>query len=318
MEFIHPHKAGKILGVIHEPQPTIHPIDLVRAATPSARPSTYLPEPFFALPVLMQGFTSQCGGYSLAQLITYLKAANDPKLSGSFDYAFEKTVDGYPNQDGTTISAIGKAGNLTGSCLDSLFPDDGMLSTSPQAIVTTPWASANQQARQDALSRLLGQPFLLTDLSIDGIHQASYENQAVILEVELGSEWYTAPNGAESWAAADVLPIRPPKTVIDSHFILVAPYDEPNDRTWFCNSWSATWAQNGFGYFNSNYAPFIKAGVAFRTVPPSVATVLNNEALPTPQKQQIIQTILEDIEQALGLIRHEIGSSPVKVGKQDL
>ena len=99
MEFIHPHKAGKILGVIHEPQPAIHPIDLVRAATPPTRPSTYLLDPngpFFTLQALMQGFTSQCGGYSLAQLVAFLKAALGTKLSGSFDYAFEKTVDGYP------------------------------------------------------------------------------------------------------------------------------------------------------------------------------------------------------------------------------
>src|SRR5580658_10487829 len=134
MEFIHPHKTGKILGVIHEDAPSLNPIDLVRVGIPVTRPSQYLLDPtgpFFSLIALMQGFTSQCGGYSLAQLINFLsvivKGAQSQKLSGSFDYAFEKTVDGVPNEEGTTISAVGKAGNLAGSCLDSLLLDDGAL-----------------------------------------------------------------------------------------------------------------------------------------------------------------------------------------------
>jgi hypothetical protein len=313
MDFIHPHNVGKTLGVIHEEQPALHPIDLVRSATPPQRPSTYLLDPngpFFSLKALMQGFSPECGGYSIAQfidLIQVLKGNAGAALSGSFDYAYEKTVDGFPRQDGTTISAIGKAGNLAGSCLLPLFPDDGNTAVNPNGTIETHWSTVTEAAIQDALTRLLGQPFQLTDLSIDGVHQACYENSAVILEVEVGNEWYTASNGQTSWNAADILPIRTPKSIIDSHFILVAPYDEPNDRTWFINSWSPAWGQNGFGYFKSNYAPFIKSGLTFKPIPPSVTTVLNSQSIPTPAKRQLIQIILDDIAQALGLISKEFG-----------
>jgi hypothetical protein len=210
--------------------------------------------------------------------------------------------------EGTTISALGKAANLVGSCLEPLFPDDGALTTNPQDVIATPYASATAQAIADAATRVLGTPFLLTDLSMDGIHQACFEYGAVILEVQVGAEWYTAPDGAESWEAEDVaLPIRPPKTVIDSHFILVAPYDETTDRTWAINSWSQQWGQNGFGYFNSDYAPFILNALAFKQVPASVTAVLNNPAIETPQKQAIVQQILQDIQEALDLMSKEVG-----------
>lgn len=258
----------------------------------------------------MQGFSPECGGFSLAQLLNFMavfqKAAVPTNLSGSFSYAFEKTVDGYPGDDGTTISAIGTAGNTTGSCLETLFPDDGNAALNPTGEKISPWSDATPQAIADAVTRILGTPFLLDDLSIDGIHQACFENNAVILEVQLGKEWYTAPNGEESWDPADILPIRPPAEVIDSHFILVAPYDEPNDRTWFINSSSPQWAQNGFGYFGSNYAPFIKSGIAFKRIPPSVTAVLQNPAVPAENKVPLIQQIITDIEAAVALIQKEL------------
>jgi hypothetical protein len=312
MELVHPHKVGKKLGVIHEENPTLHPIGLVRAGIPPARPSQYLLDPtgpFFSLTALMQSFSPECGGFSLAQLVNFLavleKGATPAELSGSFDYAFEKTVDGYLTDDGTTVSAIGLAA-ARGSCLKALFPDDGDPALNPTGEKISPWSDATPQAIADALTRKLGTPFLLDDLSIDGIHQACFENKAVILEVQLGKEWYTSKSGEETWEAAEILPIRPPAEVIDSHFILVAPYDETNDRTWFINSSSPRWAQNGFAYFGSDYAPFIKSGIAFKQVPASVTAILQNPAIPTETKPQLIQQIITDIEAAIALFRQEI------------
>jgi len=313
MELAHPHKVGKTLGVIHEDNPKLHPLSLVRAAIPPVRPSQYLLDPagpFFTLTALMQAFSPECGGFSLAQLVNFLavvrKAAVPTELSGSFSYAFEKTVDGYPRDDGTTISAIGLAGSTTGSCLKTLFPDDGNVALNPTGEKISPWSDATPQAIADALTRILGSPFLLDDLSIGGVHQACFENQAVILELQLGNEWYTSVSGEETWDATEILPVRPPAKIIDSHFVLVGPYDEPNDRTWFINSSSPQWAQNGFGYFGSNYAPFIKSGIAFKQIPPSVAAVLQTPTVPAENKTPLIQQILTDIEAAVALIQKEI------------
>jgi hypothetical protein len=296
--------AFQKLGAIHEENPNLHPLGAVQAPVP--KPATLLPDQFFALAALMQYQTPKCGGYSLAQLLNYLEVLSGSQnavLSGNFDYEFEKTVDGVPDQDGTTISAIGKAGAEVGCCLINLFPEDTATTTD-----TTPYSAASEQAKIDALARIGGTPFLLDDLSIEGIHQAVYQNSAVILEVQVGDEWWTTANGETSWAAAAVLPIRPPKTVIDAHYILVGAYDETTDRTWFVNSWSNEWGQNGFGYFASNYAPFIKGGIAFKKVPASV-----QEALYT-KNYSLAQQILMDISEALGLIKQELGQGVAKVG----
>jgi hypothetical protein len=313
MDFAHPHKVGKTLGVTHEENPKLHPLSLVRASIPPVRSSQYLLDPagpFFRLTALMQSFSPECGGFSLAQLVNFIavlkKGAAPTELSGSFSYAYEKTVDGYPHDDGTTISAIGLAGSRVASCLKTLFPDDGDPALNPTGEKISPWADATPQAITDAVTRLLGSPFLLDDLSIEGIHQACFENSAVILELQLGNEWYTSTSGEETWDAAEILPIRPPAKVIDSHFVLVAPYDEPNDRTWFINSSSPQWAQNGFGYFGWNYAPFIKSGIAFKAIPPSVSAVIQNPAVPPETKPALIQQILTDIEAAIALIQKEL------------
>jgi hypothetical protein len=110
--------------------------------------------------------------------------------------------------------------------------------------------------------------------------------------VEVGEEWWTAPDGTVTWDPTKILPIRPPASVIDGHFIAVAPFDKTNDRLWFLNSWSKEWAQSGWGYIQSNYLPHVKAGVAFKPIPPSVQQAL------TAQQVGIARQILID----LGLI----------------
>jgi hypothetical protein len=61
----------------------------------------------------VQGFSPEGGGFSLSQPLNFmavLKGTAPTNLSGSLDYAIEKTVDGYPNDDGTTISAMARRG----------------------------------------------------------------------------------------------------------------------------------------------------------------------------------------------------------------
>jgi hypothetical protein len=280
------------LGAVHEEDPQGFKLGQIQVPV-AGIPDQYLCNddgPLVTdLPILMQGQSPECGGFSLATLINFCKKAG-ASLSGSFTYAFEKTVDGLPTIQGTLISAVGKAGAQAGSCLDTLFPDDGAGNT----FVENPiFSTASPEAVADGKTRLMGTPFLLDDLSIAGIQQALYQNGAVILEVQVGKEWWTAANGATSWNAEDILPIRPPATVIDSHFICVIPYDQKNDRLWFPNTWSTEWGKNGWGYLQSNYAPFIKAGIAFKNIPPSVFKAL------TMGQIEIAQQILSDFSAVL-------------------
>ena len=274
-----------------------------QAAAPAPQP--YDDPAFFSQPVLMQGLSPECGGYSLAFLLAYL-LNQQQKLSGSFAYAYEKTKDGVPDSDGTTIAAIGTAAQNEGTCLDSLFPDDGVLSAPSEGVRPTPFSAATPQAIQDALTRAGLVPLFLTDLSWNGLQTAIARYKAVILEAQVGDEWYTAPDGQTSWAAADVLPIRPPKTVIDAHFFVAGGKYDAND-IWFANSWSAEWGENGFGWFQQNYLPYIKNAIVLYKAPPSVQTIANHPTLTQPEKNSLIQQIIDDIEQAVGLISQEIG-----------
>jgi hypothetical protein len=252
--------------------------------------------------ILMQGFSPECGGYSLAFLLAYLSNLTD-KLNGTFAYAFEKTVDGVPNADGTTIQAIGTAAKSSGVCLESLFPDD---SSNPSGAATTPFTKASPAAIEDAWLRAGWIPLFLTDLSWNGIQAAIAKYKAVILEAEVGDEWYMAQNGNVSWAEADVLPIRPPKQVIDAHFFVAGGKFDSQD-IWFANSWSEEWGHNGFGYFQENYIPFVRNAIVLYKAPPSIQTVQNHPTLSQPEKLSIIQQIIDDIAKEVGLISQEMG-----------
>jgi hypothetical protein len=279
--------------------------ELVASGAPSVAPATYEDPAFFTTPILMQGQSPECGGYSLAFALAYLLSLNE-QLSGSFAYAYEKTVDGVPNEAGTFIPAIGQAAQKAGSCLDALFPDDGNTVADPDGNATL-YSTASAQAIQDALTRAGWIPLMLTDLSWNGIQAAIAKYKTVIVEAQVGEEWYTAPDGTTSWAAADVLPIRPPKEVIDAHFFAVGGrYDQTN--IWFANSWSTSWGESGFGYFQENYIPFVKNAIVLYKMPPSVQTIVNHPTLTQPEKNSIIQQIINDIAAEVGLISQEIGS----------
>jgi hypothetical protein len=277
--------------------------ELTAATEPTAAPSTYLDEAFFSMPILMQGQSPECGGFSPAFALAYLLNAPD-KLSGSFLYAFEKTVDGVPNEEGTTITAVGEAAQNVGACLYPLFPDDGSATTDPQGS-QTPYSDATAQAIQDAATRAGWIPLMLTDLSWSGLQAAIAKYKCVIVEAQVGNEWWTAPDGANSWAEADILPIRPPAQVVDGHFfVLGGQYD--GTATWFANSWSTEWGHNGFGYLGPDYVPFIKNAIVFYKPTPSVQTVVNHPTLTPQEKSSIIQQIIDDIQQAVTLIQKEV------------
>jgi hypothetical protein len=285
---------------------------------PSALPGRYMPDEFFKLVALMQSKTGACGGFSLDQLeqyLTFLRNGQPIALSPRFAYMAEKSLDGFPNQAGTTIRAIGKAATKLGICLDSLVTNDVTL-PDPQY---RDFTQASAPAKADALTRIEPSYFFLDDLSINGVKQAIYQNKAVILELKVGQEWWTAPNGTGSWEYEDILPLRPPAQVVSSHFMLFGAYEpDPSGKTrlWGVNSWSGDWGQNGFGYFLDDYAPFITGGIALVEISPEVKQTLV-KPLPPPQNIQptqqnvtILQKLVNLYTQVVNLIKgRNLGST---------
>lgn len=273
------------------------------AGAPAPVQAPYSDPTFFQQPILMQGTTPECGGYSLAFVLAYL-LNQQQKLSGSFAYAFEKTIDGVPKIPGTTIKAIGEAAQSEGTCLDSLFPDDGG-ALNPEGIPTS-FGEASVSAMKDALTRSGFVPLFLTDLSWNGLQAAISKYKTVIVEAQVGDEWYTAPDGTISWAATDVLPLRPPKKVTDDHFFALGGKFNALE-TWFANSWSPEWGANGFGYFGTNYVPYIKNAIVLYKPPASIQAIAGYSAMPQANKIVLIQQIIDDIEEAVGLFADEVG-----------
>jgi hypothetical protein len=289
-------KAFKKLGVLPNPEDS-RDFKLGSIQPPVAIPASFMPTGFFNLVAMMQDEQPACGGFSGDEMHKYLrslKSGTVEDLDPRFLYAAEKTLDGVPTQEGTTIRAIGQALIQYGSCLTSLFPDDTSLSVADYCN----FSLVPQTAITDAATRKAANYFFLDDLSMNGIKQAIYLNNGAILEVKVGDEWWTAANGTTSWAAADILPLRPPATVVSGHFIFAGAYDA--NYIYFINSWSQEWGQNGFGFFGENYIPEVTTGLTLVEVPASVKQALS------AQQVTLAQQIITDIKEAATFIAKEL------------
>jgi hypothetical protein len=296
--------------VERESKPTDYPARvLLGKATPT--PAIWTPADAGGIPITMQDKQPACGGYSgQYSLVLYLYRQLVAKgvvpaytaLSPRAAYALEKTVDGLGIEvQGTDIEAIAKMRVLLGICLEAMFPSDTTLVLD----VFDNWALATDEAKADALARATGESyfFLGKNPTFQNVKDAIFNYGDVILEVEVGDEWYTSqygkvlPVGQTSWENADINPLVPPKTIVSGHFICVPWFDVLN--LWFPNSWSTEWGKAGWGQMQENYMPFVTDGVFFNKVAPSVKQAL------TAQQLTLAQQIIQDIEVALGIIQKE-------------
>ena len=180
---------------------------------------------------------------------------------------------------GTTIQAIAKAVTTMGIALDTLFPND----TTLDPAIYGDYSFMSKEAIAEALTRATEQSYFFTGKSpsIDTLKQYIEQYDGVLLEVQVGPEWYTAPNGVTSWQAKDILPLRPPSQVVSGHFIYCPAHDGTNII--FPNQWSKGWGDKGWGYFGANYVPHIINGLVFKKIPVSVNQTLQKPAGSSPQ-----------------------------------
>ena len=284
--------------VEREPQPTDYPYSVI--AKGGAIPPEWKPSDAMNLPINMQGRTGSCGGHAAQYRFVrklYQKMNQYLPLGPRSAYALDKLVDGLPaTQWGTTIQALAKEMVAYGIALEAAFPDDVSLGSQDYGN----YSLMSDQVRQDALTRATGEQyfFLGRNPSMDTVKEAIFGHGDVILEVQLGKEWYTAANGKTSWSASDILPLRPPATVLDGHFIYVPCYDQ--DGLYGPNSWSKAWGNKGWFWMQENYVPYIVDGVVFSKVPTSANVAL------TAQQFSLATQILNDIRSVLLMMQKEI------------
>jgi hypothetical protein len=295
------------------PKPTDYPASVLLGKG-GATPEIWRPADAGNISITMQDKQPACGGYSgqyslvlylYRQLVALGQIPSYVPLSPRAAYALEKTVDGLGIEtQGTDIEAVAKMRVLLGACLESMFGSD----TSLALDVFDNWKLSSDAAKADALSRATGESyfFLGRAPTFQSVKDAIYNYGDVLLEVQVGEEWYTSPSGVTSWAAKDILPLRPPKAVIDGHFIDATQFDAEN--IYGPNSWSKQWGDNGWFQLQDNYMPFVVNGVFFHKVP----HVTVQKAL-TTQQFTLAKEIMQDIQTALGLIRREMAQALPKV-----
>jgi hypothetical protein len=142
--------------------------------------------------------------------------------------------------------SIFKTLQKSGVCSFTLLPNDttqSLLDYTNPAVITEEEDADAQDHRVDTYA------FQFSP-TIDQIKSAIATHGCVLALLRIGSEWWTP-----SWSASDILPLRPPQTIVGGHFVVLYGYDEK--YIYFHNSWSDKWGQQGNGYFGIDYLPFV-------------------------------------------------------------
>ena len=164
-----------------------------------------------------------------------------------------KQIDGFKPEDGTDLLSIFKALKDSGDCDSSMMPNNTNISLDDY---TNP-LDVTKEMDLNARDARIGAYGFQFSPSFDDIKRRIYEHKAIIMLIRVGSEFWTP-----SWSEADILPLRPPQSVVGGHFVVAHSYDK--DRIYFRNSWGDTWGRKGDGYFERNYVPYVvEIGTAF-------------------------------------------------------
>lgn len=220
-----------------------------------------------AVPVLYQGQQSSCVPHSRTWAFHYKYWLENKillNLSPRFGYALDKSVDGVPNVLGTYPRVDLAEFQKKGECDNTLFPNDITLSTQDYQDISMIPSTAGVEALKYSNVQ-----YINVACDADSIKAAIDDWQVVMACVHIGAEWWTSPSGVISWAASDILPVRPPATNVSGHQIAIYGYDE--NTFYFANSFGAAWGNNGYGTMTINqYMPYFMECWAIQELPQDV------------------------------------------------
>lgn len=230
---------------------------LETAQAPVAYPAEYV-APIDGLPILMQAQQPSCVGHGIAWAVMQKeKTAGRPfkLLSPRFVYALSKLTDGIQG-DGTSVENALKVAAQYGVCEDEYFPNDVSLSAAEYQDASKITPAAYKNGLQHRIS---GYHFL-SNLTLAGLKNAIYQNDIVIIGMQISDAWWTAPDGTSSWAASDILPLRPPKRndpTLSNHCIDLYCYNDSIPLDGIMNWWSDEWGNKGTAFFETNDLPYV-------------------------------------------------------------
>lgn len=210
--------------------------------------------------------------------------------------------DGFSISAGTNVQNALKRAKNTGVCETTYLADDHSLdevSFSALSFIT-------QDALNNAATHKLTNYAFVTDVSEQGLKSAIYQHGVVVVGLKLDKNWWTAPNGAISWAAQDLFTnkscLRLPTDAasISGHAVVLYGY-EPG-RFIGQNSFSTEWGDNGMFYLGLDYLPFIYEIATLVDLTPQqlqavqiVDTIDQLQKVETPQSRSVIEQIISSL-----------------------
>lgn len=228
---------------------------LEKAQAPAPFPAVYMTD-ISALPVMMQGELPDCVENSIIEVKKFHELESKGIL---FDLSRRSLAiptvkaDGIPFSEGTSLQAALNIAHSQGISESQYCIDDHTLDIN--TFINT---TLGPTALQNATTHTIQSYAFVTDLSSNGLKNAIYQNGLIIVGAHIDANWWTAPNGDVSWAAKDILPLRPPppaSTSVSGHCFALYGYD--SQYFYVVNWWSAEWGNKGYGYFGANDVPTI-------------------------------------------------------------
>lgn len=249
--------------------------------------------------VMMQNQTPSCVSHSwvyLMKLYWFLKTGKIVDFNPQFLHILS-AFEGAGPDDGRDPATVAQVSQQIGCCTSATLPINTNVSNvqycDPNVIT---------QAMRDEAAQYKIPGYVQIEITQMAIRQGIQTYGAVSMCWSIGTEFYTAPDGTESWAQADIDPLRPPVTIIGGHEVTGDGWNDIPDH--IINEWSPAWAQQGESdYLFSEWQSFIQEAWAIAEVPgPALATV---QGLPAPDEfihnfnQQINQGDTSDEVRAL-------------------
>src|ERR1035437_1722135 len=186
------------------------------AFTPPTYPDTFLPT--YPVTIENQNHTPSCGAHAGA----YVKDIfGTTRVSPEYLWKKIKQVDGFGVDNGTTLDVILQTLQKQGVCSFDLLPNNSAVSNADYADPST----LTPQMDADAQTRKISAYAFSFNPTIDDLKSAIYTHKAVIMQLNVGAEFWTKKDGTYSWSESDLLPLDPNRAQVTSgHFMVAAGY----------------------------------------------------------------------------------------------
>ena len=199
-------------------------------------------------------------GICTSSIVTYVewlywkKTGVYTKLSRRFVYSVGKNLIDQAMFEGSSLRTMLKVVYDYGVPPETVFPSavNGMshaVYTDINAIPAAAW--------KEALKYRIGS-YISVPVDKESFLNGLYKYGLLYTRVELGKEWWTAPDGTVTWDPSRIMPLRKPAEIVSGHAITHHSHT-PLGHNELRNSWGVEWGALGDGWHNFDNYPVTEA-----------------------------------------------------------